>query len=271
LFVAALTQGSNDNFDRSDEVNLYAIPHDADRAAPTRLVAKLTPMQGELRDIRFSPDSSSFVVSRSRQKAPGLVEDPSLWLVKLPDLQLNSVDENHETPVIESAEQIPITSVKDSRFSADGTRLALLTQTDLVLWDLASKKIVWTIPNTSVKQVAYSADGTLIATCGNDRRVQVINTTDGSPRFQSRNHRASIGAIAFSPDGRLLVTGADDGTIKFWHVASGQELMELYLGHAIHQLEFANDGGQLVCQLTSSGSLKPNMVLIFDGSRFDLH
>ena len=257
MFAAVLPRGLNENFDKSDEAHLYAIPAEPGVALDQGLIAKWAPMQGELRNIRFSPDSQMIAVSKWYQRNPDEVEDHTVWLV-----DLNQID---------SPRRIPVLFAKDCCFSPDGKRVALVTRTALVLWDIASETIVWEVPNTFIQQIAYSHDGTLIATCGNDRLVRVVDSRDGTIRFQSTNHRAPVRCVVFSPDGRLLATAAGDGTIKLWHVASGQELVELPNAvDDIPHIEFSDDGNQLICQMRRHGSTDvSDRIVIFDGSRFD--
>ena len=53
-----------------------------------------------------------------------------------------------------------------------------------------------------------------------------------------------VTSVAFSPDGKILACGLkDDGLIKFWNVATGQELKTFYGGHiSSWSIAFTPDG-----------------------------
>ena len=257
---------------RCDELYVYALPEISARFHNEYLIAQWIPGSGKLSNIRFSPDSRFISVSRSLGKHSGEVEDETCWLLDLENIKRVGPNGENPDPVFTTAERIPILFARDSCFSPDGKGLALVTQTDLVLWDTATRHRKWQIPNRFIQELAFSPDGTLIATCGSNRMVHVMNAVDGSTRFQSTNHRSSVRTLAFSPDGRLLATGAEDGSIKFWHVNSGQELLELqYPGDGVRHLEFTDDGDRLICQLGRQGidPAASDRFLIFDGSRFE--
>ena len=56
-----------------------------------------------------------------------------------------------------------------------------------------------------------------------------------------------VNSVAYSPDGRRLVTASDDGTIKLWDTATGQEVFTLR-GHIARVLcvAFSPDGRRIV-------------------------
>ena len=42
-----------------------------------------------------------------------------------------------------------------------------------------------------------------------------------------RGHRGEVNVIRFSPDGKRAATGSDDGTVRLWDTATGQEIVTL--------------------------------------------
>ena len=60
-------------------------------------------------------------------------------------------------------------------------------------------------------------------------------------------HKQRVQSIALSPDGKTLATSSDDGTLKFWNVATQQELLSIrQLGATLSGLQFSPDGRLLV-------------------------
>lgn len=72
-----------------------------------------------------------------------------------------------------------------------------------------------------VNWLAFSPDGLLLATAGNDRRVQVRDAKTGAILHELHGHHQQVRQVAFSPDGVTLVTTGFDRTIRFWDTASG--------------------------------------------------
>ena len=46
--------------------------------------------------------------------------------------------------------------------------------------------------------------------------------------------------VAFDPNGRYLVTGSDDKTIRFWDIATGEEIGMIDAHERIRRLEFVD-------------------------------
>lgn len=59
-------------------------------------------------------------------------------------------------------------------------------------------------------------------------------------------HTQSVTSVVFSPDGMQLASGSDDGTIRLWDVATGQEVQR-FEGHTdyVNSVAFSPDGTQV--------------------------
>ena len=42
-----------------------------------------------------------------------------------------------------------------------------------------------------------------------------------------RGHGSGVTAVTFSPDSKTLLTAGDDNTVRFWHLATGREMLVL--------------------------------------------
>ncbi|MCA9442444.1 MAG: protein kinase, partial [Candidatus Omnitrophica bacterium] len=98
------------------------------------------------------------------------------------------------------------------------------------IWDLGSGALFRRLSLTgkSYLGVAMARDGTRVAFVGWEgwSRVFDINNPEEAEavRLQEVDNMFSV---EFSPDGRQLVTGHGRGTIKFWDIETGQQLMTI--------------------------------------------
>jgi WD40 repeat protein len=113
-------------------------------------------------------------------------------------------------------------------FSTDGTRMAVATAGELVLWDvLCRSKLPRTEPARGAVAVAHSPDGRQLVSADRDRVVRHRVAATGKPIREFIGGATQVNAVAFSPDGTRIVTGGSDGTVRVWDAETGRELLAL--------------------------------------------
>jgi Tol biopolymer transport system component len=73
--------------------------------------------------------------------------------------------------------------------------------------------------------VAISPDGRMVATCGADTSIVLLDTASGEEVRTLRGHRDQVGQVLFSPDGERLASLSNDGTVRLWDVATGEQVL----------------------------------------------
>jgi WD40 repeat protein/beta-lactamase regulating signal transducer with metallopeptidase domain len=129
--------------------------------------------------------------------------------------------------------------------SPDGARLAIADGSRVLVWDLAAKRVLFTLAGhgEAVNAVAFSPDGSRIATAGNDGVAILWDAADGRHLHTLTGHGTWVLAATFSPDGRTLATGGYDKTVRLWDVTTG-EPRATWTGHAagVRSVAFSPDG-----------------------------
>lgn len=94
--------------------------------------------------------------------------------------------------------------------------------------DAANGQLLCSVPG---KQVAFSPDSQriIVAAAPNAANVAAIHEARTGRLLATLRggHRAEISAVTFSPDGRAALTADQEGFIRAWDAAAGQELHEL--------------------------------------------
>jgi len=182
----------------------------------------------------FSADGSMLV--------GGVYDDP--YLIELWDVQSGKV-------VRTLRDDLP--GLADDRLialSADGTLLASSTGNKVVLWELATGRLLRHWKSDAVRALAFSRDGKVLATAG-EVVIDLWEVSTGELLGSMEGHPLNVTSIAFSPDGALLASGSRDGSITLWKVSNRLALQKLE--------------GQSDYVLTLAFS--PDMKLLASGSR----
>ncbi len=122
----------------------------------------------------------------------------------------------------------PVTNRPGSvALSADGHTLATATDSEIILWELATNAQRTKYPAAHKygwPPITFSPDGRLLATAVNEppnpvtKLAKVWDLATGKALAPFRGHTASINALAFSPDSRRLATASADTTVLVWDI-----------------------------------------------------
>jgi WD40 repeat protein len=188
-------------------------------------------------------------------------------LLSLESLRLNDTVEARGT-LLRTLQLVPSPSIRtflrDSKsavgsiaFSRDGELLAPGNKEGILLWDVASGKLLM---RSSIKReidsIAFSPDGTTLASGGEDGVA--LWTADGSSASSlPQIHRKEVDSVAFSPDGKILASGSDDHTIILWDSAKETQIRTLR-GHTgeVDSVAFSPNG-----EMLASGSEDGTIIL----------
>ena len=154
-------------------------------------------------------------------------------------------------------------------FTRDSRTLISGSWQNMKTWNLntyAEQKMVW----QSNPRVALSPSGRLLAAGGN---LPVGITFRTIPELKElltiRGHKDAVWTVAFSPDSKTLATASWDGTVKLWHVATGQELLSFNAGGGVAwSVAFSPDSRLLA--FGSGSASKSEITLVRSATRDDV-
>jgi WD40 repeat protein len=145
-------------------------------------------------------------------------------------------------------------------FSPDGTRLAVPSETQIKIFDVAtwSEVASWEAQDQAITAVIFSPDGSQLASAGLDEFVRIWDAATYDPVANivvssepDESGLREVLSLAYMPDGRRIVAGLLDdrpghgGSAQIFDVATGDLLMQLAEGSAIASVAVSPDGSRI--------------------------
>jgi WD40 repeat protein len=163
--------------------------------------------QGPIDSVAFSPDG--------RLLASASSDDEAIQVWKIPDF-------NEPIRLVGSKFAKPRTLA----FLPDGRSLAAgCLDSSIRVWDLEKKEVTTTLTTSGpVTSFDSSRDGTLFAAACGRPIVHVWDSGTGKELHRIDTHCWQTSLVRFHRDGKTLLTAGNQGGIRFWDAAGGQNL-----------------------------------------------
>lgn len=93
-----------------------------------------------------------------------------------------------------------------------------------------------------INGVSYSPDGSKIASCSEDKTIQIWDAEGGVKLLTLLGHTGGVISISWSPDSRFLASGSKDKTVRIWDIENGKEI-HCFIGHreAVNTVSWSAD------------------------------
>jgi WD40 repeat protein len=140
---------------------------------------------------------------------------------------------NVDTGEMLRSNQIPISAVSPvfvATLSPDEQYMALRTDTEVSIWDIASERFVYRQPYSPagafIGRIVWNRESSLLAIALMDG-FDLIDIETGDVVWSMREFSARIDDIDWSSDGRRLVTDDAEGSINLWDVEQRTLISEI--------------------------------------------
>jgi hypothetical protein len=110
----------------------------------------------------------------------------------------------------------------------------------------------------AVRAAAMATQAPIGATAGEDGRGRVWNLQKAEPMGKPLDHGGTLYAVAFdplSPKCEIVLTGGNDGQVRFWRWATGEELEPLSHPDAVLSAAYSQDGKVLAVGFGGGGQI----------------
>jgi dipeptidyl aminopeptidase/acylaminoacyl peptidase len=194
---------------------------------------------------------------------------PALLLLALASCSLRAAEEK-TTPVLNLTGHA--SEVYTVAFSPDGKRLASASNREVIVWDLATGKSLFTyhITGTNVFGLAFTPDGKRLAV-GISKIVKVLDAATGKEVSAVTGSAHFLFRMAYSPDGKCLATSSGStnasGELYVWDAATGRAVLSLaHQTGAVLNVAYSADGRRLATATGAPSGVRPGEVIVWESA-----
>ena len=238
-------------------------------ASSRQVIDVLRGHSGTVESVAFSPDGRKIVSGssdttvqiwdleskRSVQTLSGH-EDTVQSVAYFPNathVVLGSEDKTIKIWEIDSKDHFTIGAHDEGVFSvsvsSDGERMASVSQSHFVVWDLVQRKIFRKMYCQDLTSIAISPDGTQVLTgsCENIAQLRNLSSLE-KLALPFQLHSDMIASVAFDISGTLIACGSVDKLISLWDmkVVLGPNTEMASLEHIVSSIALSTDAKRLV-------------------------
>ena len=121
---------------------------------------------------------------------------------------------------------------------------------------LQAHRLLLSIPHGGA--LAITPDGNLIATGGEDGKIEFWDANTGDLVLSISAHNSPISDLEFSPDGLRILSGGLDEALKLWDTRNGQLLLSISSKDGpIYSVAYSPDGNRLAAGMV-------NLIVLWD-------
>lgn len=228
--------------------------------------------------VRFSPDGSRLALGRADKKLLVVIDTASAAVIWAADLakevpggvafapdgktvaattragRVHLFDRDGKPAgQFKTGQDAELSSVA---LSPDGKLLAARNNgspsCELIAWDQATGRIVWTREHKGGHGLAFTPDSTIIVECGSRSFASTVDAADGMPPGKGNRRdaifesMAEVRCLALHPAGKVVAFGTDSGTINLFDVTSRKPVTPTANpSRSVERLRFSADGKTL--------------------------
>jgi WD40 repeat protein len=185
----------------------------------TGLVKTTHRVDEDIRDMSASPDGR-YVLVNAKQ---------GLWLWDRTQTEAPLLWKENEYLKLTDEVKFPLLHYAIA-ISPDGKSVAAVKGSGVVVWDRATRKVLYgntgpenplTVLRPPKTPVAFSPDSRLVVFTRGDQIV-VVDCRAGTEVRRFEGHTKEVVRLVFSPDSRLLASAGEDKVLHLWEWASGK-------------------------------------------------